>query len=184
MSALRGSRNAADFSTAIAPSQSSAASAFLPAANSGSSFAQSASGIATVMVQIGHSLGAAACSAGFGSLGRIDGWIAYAATLATSAPSVAAMAIERIMPAILSLPRQERLGLPYFLPLGIGVLGEVYELAKIFSGLRSVAHRIGRACGTPESAVAVGRLLESGLVFLQRGRGLADFQQEFRQHLT
>jgi len=30
---------------------------------------------------------------------------------------------------------------------------------------------------------AVGRL-ESGLVFLQRGRGLADFQQEFRQHLT
>src|SRR5262249_24842602 len=46
-----------------------------------------------------------------------------------------------------SLPRQERLGLPHFLPLDIGVLGEVYELAKILRALRSVAHRIGRACG-------------------------------------
>ena len=63
MSALRGSRNAADFSTAIAPSQSSATTAFLPAANSGSSFAQSASGIATVMVQIGHSSNAGLASA-------------------------------------------------------------------------------------------------------------------------
>src|SRR5262249_53740195 len=73
--------------------------------------------------------------------------------------------------ALLSLPRQERLGLPHFLPLGISILSEVYALAKTLRGLRSVGHRIGRACGTPESAVAVGRLLESGLVFLQRGRG-------------
>src|SRR3989442_14944385 len=105
MSALRGSRNAADFSTAIAPSQSSATTAFLPAAKSGSSFAQSASGIVTVMVQIGQSSGAAAaCSAGVGSLGRIDGYIAYAATPATGAPSVGAMATLRSMPAILSPP--------------------------------------------------------------------------------
>src|SRR5262245_51075578 len=94
------------------------------------------------------------------------------------------MAIERIMPAILSPPRQERFGLPHFLPLSIGVLGEVYELAEILRSLRSVAHRIGRACGTPESAVAVGRVLERGLVFLERRRGLADFQQQFGQHLA
>src|ERR1700704_4215806 len=86
--------------------------------------------------------------------------------------------------AILSLPRQERLGLPYLLPLGIRVLGEVYQLAKILRGLRSVAHRIGRACGTPESAVAVGCVLERGLIFLQRRRGLADFQQQLGQHLA
>src|SRR5262249_62183290 len=83
--------------------------------------------------------------------------------------------------AILSLPRQKRLGLPHFLPLGIGVLGEVYELAKILRSLRSVAHRIGRACGTPESAEAVGCVLERGLVFLERRRGLADFQQQLGQ---
>src|SRR2546426_2163734 len=43
--------------------------------------------------------------------------------------------------AILSSPRQERLGLPHFLPLGIGVLGEVHELAKILGGLRPIARR-------------------------------------------
>src|SRR5262249_59099914 len=94
------------------------------------------------------------------------------------------MAIERIRPAILSPPRQERLRLPHFLPLGIGVFGEVYELAEILGRLRTVAHRIGGARGAEERAVAVGCVLERGLVFLERRRGLADFQQQFGQHLA
>src|SRR5258707_8080021 len=94
------------------------------------------------------------------------------------------MAIERIMPAILSPPRQDRLRLPHFLPLGIGVLGEVYELAEILGRLRTVAHRVGGARGAEERAVAVGRVLERGLVFLERRRGLADFQQQLGQHLA
>src|SRR5882672_3870139 len=106
MSALRGSRSAADFSTAIAPSQSSATSAFLPAANSGSSFAQSASKVATVIVQIGQS----SSDTGFAFEARSEppggGAVAashtvagmvYAATPATSAPKITAGAIERIM---------------------------------------------------------------------------------------
>src|SRR5262245_36130355 len=56
MSALRGSRTKASLSVAIAPCQSSATSAFLPAAKSGSSCAQSASDpINPMVVQIGHS---------------------------------------------------------------------------------------------------------------------------------
>src|SRR5258707_14708908 len=94
------------------------------------------------------------------------------------------MAIERIMPAILSPPRKERLRLPHFLPLGLGVLGEVYELAEIPGRLRPVAHRVGGARGAEERAVAVGCVLERGLVFLERRRGLADFQQQFGQHLA
>src|SRR4051812_28295409 len=86
--------------------------------------------------------------------------------------------------AILSLPRQERLGLPHFLPLGIGVLGEVYQLAEILGRLRTVAHRVGGARGAEERAVAVGCVLERGLVFLERRRGLADFQQQLGQHLA
>src|SRR4029078_4311135 len=138
MSAVRGSRNAADFSTAIAPPQSSASTAFLPAANSGASFAQSASGIATVIVQIGHSsvLASAVCSGPPDrnpvAVCHSEGPIVYAATPATSAPRRADTVTARIIlvclflpvgpaapssnaisrrTAILSLPRQERLGL-------------------------------------------------------------------------
>src|SRR5262249_5858070 len=136
MSALRGSRNAADFSTAIAASQSSAISAFLPAANSGSSFAQSASGEATVIVQIGHSSDAGFASAicsgprdhSPAAVCRSEGPIVYAATPATSAPRIAATAIERIIlvrlpkdasVAIVSSPRQKCLGLLHLLPLDV-----------------------------------------------------------------
>src|SRR6266852_3002200 len=153
MSALRGSRSAADLSVVIAASQSSATSAFLPAANSGSSFAQSASKVATVMVQIGQSSdtgfafevrsepprgGAIAAS-------HTDAGMVYAATPATSAQKIAASTIERIMTGprvILSSPRQECLGLPNLRPLGIGVLGEIYELAEILQGLRPIADHI------------------------------------------
>src|SRR5215475_16116734 len=76
--------------------------------------------------------------------------------------------------AILSSLHQECLGLPHFRPLDIGVLGEVHELAKILGSLRPITHRVGGTRGTPESAVTVGRLLEGGLVFLQRRRGLAN----------
>src|SRR5258705_8357361 len=104
MSALRGSRNAADFSTAIAPSQSSATTAFLAAANSGSSFAQSASGIATVMVQIGQSsdggLASGVCSGPAdrnpNAVCHSEGLAVEAATPATSAPRIADTVIVRI----------------------------------------------------------------------------------------
>src|SRR6266446_7924037 len=147
MSGLRGSRSAADSSVVIAPSQSSATRAFLPAANSGSSFAQSASEVATVMVQIGQSSdigfafevrskpprdGAVAAS-------HTDAGMVYAATPAASAPMIAASTIERIMMeprVILSSPRQECLGLRNLRPFDIGVLGEIYELAEILRGLR------------------------------------------------
>src|SRR5215472_11759805 len=105
MSGLLGSRSAADSSVAIAAFQSSATSAFFPAANSGSSFAQSASEVPTVMVQIGQS-----SDPGFASEVRSesprDGAIAashtdvgmvYAATPPTSAPQIEASMIERIM---------------------------------------------------------------------------------------
>src|SRR5262245_29997417 len=85
---------------------------------------------------------------------------------------------------ILSSPRQECLGVPHFRPLGIGALGEVHELAKILRCLRPIADRIGGARGTPETAVAVGRQLERGLVFLQRRRMFANLQQQLRQHLA
>src|SRR5260370_40976166 len=105
MSALRGSRNAADFSTAIAPSQSSATNAFLPAANSGSSLAQSASGIATVMVQIGHSSNAGLASAVCSdppdrnpiAVCHSEGLTVQAATPATNAPRIADTVLVRII---------------------------------------------------------------------------------------
>src|SRR5258706_16217075 len=111
----------------------------------------------------------------------------YAATPATSAPKITAGAIERIMMGlrvILSSPRQECLGLPNLRPLGIGVLGEIYELAEILRGLRPIADHIGCARGSPEGAVAVGRLPQRGLVLLQGRRGPADLQQQFRQHFA
>src|SRR5215472_12785249 len=108
MSGLLGSRSAADSSVAIAAFQSSATSAFFPAANSGSSFAQSASEVPTVMVQIGQS-----SDPGFASEVRSesprDGAIAashtdvgtmYAATPPTSAPQIEASMIERIILAL------------------------------------------------------------------------------------
>src|SRR6266481_2588156 len=105
MSALRGSRSAADLSVVIAPSQSSATSAFLPAANSGSSFAQSASEAATVMMQIGQSsdtgfafeVGPGPPGGGAVVAGRTDAGRVYAATPAASAPRIAASTIERVM---------------------------------------------------------------------------------------
>src|SRR5205085_1208416 len=122
MSALRGSRSAADLSVVIAASQSSATSAFLPAANSGSSFAQSASGAATVMVQIGQSsdtgfaLEVRSEPPGGGAIAvcHTDAGMVYAATPATAAPKIAATTIERIMTeprVVLLSPRQECLGL-------------------------------------------------------------------------
>src|SRR5215467_7848943 len=98
MSALRGSRSAADLSVVIAAFQSSATSALLPAANSGSIFAQSASKAATVMVQIGQSSDTGfafeGCSepsrAGAIAAIHTDAGMVYAATPATSAPKITA----------------------------------------------------------------------------------------------
>src|SRR3954449_3767278 len=85
--------------------------------------------------------------------------------------------------AILSLPRQERLGLPHFLPLGIGVLGEVYQLAEILGRLRTVAHRVGGARGAEERSLSVGCVLDRGLLFPEPRRGLSVVQQQLGQHL-
>src|SRR5580693_2717117 len=105
MSALRGSRSAADFSTAIAPSQSWANSAFLPAAKSGSSFAKSAADVSTAMVQIGHSSTAGSAPAVCSdppdrnpvAVCHSEVLTVYTATPATSAPRIADTVIARII---------------------------------------------------------------------------------------
>src|SRR5262245_31742108 len=84
----------------------------------------------------------------------------------------------------LSSPRQEYLGLLNLRPLRIGVSGEIYELDEILRGLRPIADRIGCARGSPDGAVAVGRLPQRGLVLLQGRRGLGDLQQQLRQHFA
>src|SRR5262245_51995973 len=103
MSALRGSRNAASLSAAIAPFQSSATSAFLPAAKSGSSCAQSASDPMSPMVlQIGQLSGVSFASAARSDapthaameVRHGDVVTAHSPAAATSAPSTAADAIE------------------------------------------------------------------------------------------
>src|SRR4030088_2546649 len=162
MSALRGSRNAADFSTAIAPSQSSATTAFLPAANSGVELSP-----VGIRHRDRHGTDRPLFERGFGvcSLLRPAGPQPYRGlpqrgtdcvsgnarnqhaedsrhrhrtdhsrlpilAMTRQCPAAPSHAIS-LRTAILSLPRQERLGLPYLLPLGIRVLGEVYQLAKI-----------------------------------------------------
>src|SRR5882724_1918919 len=50
-----------------------------------------------------------------------------------------------------------------FLPLRIGVAGQVHQLAKIIGGLLPVACAVGSAGGSPKRAEAVGRLLECSL---------------------
>src|SRR3954449_2439358 len=106
MSALSGSRSAASLSAVMAPFQSSAPKAFLPAAKSGSSCAQSASDATDAMVvQIGQCSGVTAVSAprsrppnnGVITCHDAGGLIVYTATLATSAPSIVANAIARII---------------------------------------------------------------------------------------
>src|SRR5262245_63310126 len=104
MSALRGSRSAANLSDAIAAFQSAAAKARLPAAKSGSSSAQSASAPTDSMVlQMGHASAAAAATGAVtpdavagGAFGAGCGQ-ASNSPAATAAPTSVAMANDRII---------------------------------------------------------------------------------------
>src|SRR6266853_771802 len=210
MSALSGSRSAASSNAAIAPVQSCALSAFLPALKSGSSCAQSASDAAAAMVvQIGNSSSAIAVSvrrSGPPNHGAITsrqpgGLIVWTATPAARAPSIMANAIVRIIivsrdaaagsrrvplraSAILSSPRQECLSLADFLSFGISVLGEVDQLAEVLGCLLAVACCIGSACGSPVRAEPVRGLFERGLVLGQGGCRLPHLKQEVRQQFA
>src|SRR5882757_7253625 len=165
MSALSGTRSAAASSAAIAPFQSSAPSAFLPALKSGSSCAQSASDATDAMVvQIGQSSGAIAVLAARSRPPDSDvitfGLSVKAATLATSAPSTVAKAIARIIGISRGDGRRAPgqtakesfscttysivsarvcLGLADFQPLGIRVLGQINQLAEVLRCLLAVA---------------------------------------------
>src|SRR6266404_6934596 len=70
-------------------------------------------------------------------------------------------------PAMLSFPRQECPRFMDFLPLGIGILGQVHQFAEVFGCLLAVACAIGSASGSPVRAEAVGRLPERGLILGQ-----------------
>jgi hypothetical protein len=98
---------------------------------------------------------------------------------ATSAPRIAAKAIDRIIlgnrrlrsfqalqpiliasASTLLLAGEECLGFLRFRPLGIGILRQVHELAVVLSCLRSIARRIRGTGNAQERAVAVWCLLE------------------------
>ena len=62
-----------------------------------------------------------------------------------------------------------------FLPLRIGIAGQVHQLAKVFGGLLAVTCAVGGAGGSPERAETVGRLLECSLELVQGSGGLRRF---------
>ena len=174
-------------SAAIAPFQSSATSAFLPAAKSGSSCAQSASDpIDPMVVQIGQSSGASfasraalgrtepRCNASFATAGLMAAYrprccdqrtehcgqcdradhrcSACVGRLAGTAPcSRRFICVRRRR---YHLCQRECLGLPDFLPLGIGVLGQVHELAVVLGCLLAIARRIRGTGNSQERAVS------------------------------
>src|SRR2546423_14874558 len=80
--------------------------------------------------------------------------------------------------------RQECLGLSDFRPLGIGILGQVGQLAEIVRSFLTVACRLGRTCSARECAEAVRGLLERGLELFQSGRRLPSFEQQLPQQLA
>src|SRR5262249_29166733 len=80
--------------------------------------------------------------------------------------------------AMLSPPRQECLSLANVLSLGIGILGEVDELAEVLRCLLAVACRIGGAGGSPVRAEAVGGLFEGGLELCQGSGRLPHLKQQ------
>ena len=151
-------------SALIAPSQSPATIARLPAAKSGSSAAQSGvSTIAAMVEQIGQASAALAVPdtalSGLASVAarswRAGGVKKYDAGTAVNTPTTAAIRIERIMIVVPLAGRRTRcpaavllilclgsllldqrgLGLADFHPIGIGVLGHLSKLSEIFSGL-------------------------------------------------
>src|SRR5260370_26236795 len=76
------------------------------------------------------------------------------------------------------------LGLTDFLPLGIGILGQVYQLAEILGCLQAVTCAFGSAGGPRERAEAVGGLLERSLELVQGSRRLSHLKQQLPQQFA
>ena len=68
-----------------------------------------------------------------------------------------------------------------FAPLAIRRIRQLHHFAVIFECLLTIAHCIGSTSNPQECAITVGGLLERGLVFFQRCRGLATLQQQLAQ---
>src|SRR5215475_13803330 len=77
-----------------------------------------------------------------------------------------------------------RLRFPHVLPLNIGILGEVDQLAIVLGGLCAVATRGGRAGDPQGPAIAIGRGLEGGLVFSERPGSVSNFEEQVTIELT
>src|SRR3954471_2614953 len=71
-----------------------------------------------------------------------------------------------------------------FRPLGIGVLGQTYELAVIFRCLGLVAGGFRGARNSEERAIAIWSLLQRGLEFFQRCGWLTGLEQQFSQQFA
>src|SRR5215471_7195078 len=99
-----------------------------------------------------------------------------------TAPSTAAAASERTIMA--SLSGDERLRFPHLLPLGIGTLGEVDQLAIVLSSLGAVACRVGRTGDAQDPAIAIGCGLEGGLVFGECRGSVSIFEQQVAVELA
>src|SRR3984893_864547 len=197
----------------MAPFQSPATIARLPAAKSGSRAAQSAvSTIDPMVEQIGHAsagvsvpdttlsarAGVAARSCRAGAVKKYD------AGTAASTPTTAANRIERISIVVPlagcrtgalgsrsahPLPRRftaasKGLGLADFHPTDIGVLGHLGKLSEICRGL------LGLICGfrglgcAVQAAQPVGRRYQRGLVFRERWSRLLLFEQQVAQQFA
>src|SRR5882757_4606690 len=214
MSALSGTRSAAASSAAIAPFQSSAPSAFLPALKSGSSCGQSASDAPDAMVvQIGQASAVVAVSArrssppdgGVVGVRQPGELMVYAATPLISTPSIIANATDRII--VISRPDGFRArvratrqlfscstcrivlarvgpGLTDFLPLRVSVFGQIHQLAKVLGGFLVVTCAVSGAGGSPEHSEAVGGLLERDLELVQGSSGLPRLKEQFRQQFA
>src|ERR1700751_1331776 len=116
-------------------------------------------------------------------------------------PSIAAIRVERIIVVPLSSywtraprqplsfilrldcssTRQKGLGLTDFNPIGVGVLGQLHELAIVGRGLVLLLCSLCGLCRAVQAAQSVGRRLERSLVFVQCLCRLLLFQQEVAQ---
>src|SRR5215472_12974948 len=124
------------------------------------------------------------------------------ATPPTSAPSTVAVAIARIIVLIAinlassqtaeeslscttySVIPQICLGLTDFLPLSVGVLGQLKQLAEILGCLLAVVGTVGSPRRSPEPAETIGGLLERSLELVQGGCRLPYLEEQFRQQFS
>ena len=76
------------------------------------------------------------------------------------------------------------LGYTDFLPLRIGVAGQVHQLAKVLGGFVVITCAVSGAGGSPEHAEAVGGLLERDLELVQGSSGLPRLKEELGQQFA